>query len=338
MYDLIVNAPNKIPFVLVDVNNVELPGLGDAFTVSLSKAGGAFASGVGTKVELEHGWYLYTATANECSTLGPLALSIGGEGALRQNLICEVKNLTSAEVPEPGGAGITSVLSYLRNLSWMQRSIAGQYLEGLADGTNCIFRIPFAPIVAYPVPLFYELDSGAKSILTVDAINYDSGEVIFATAPESIPLGDYFAQAVSNAALTTASTMGFAEMQVRWPRTLYIYDGGISSEPDQSVSTVFATSVVQNAFLNRCAEYELYRSLSTAAVMGALSYREERMGGLLVDTTKQPKDWASLLESLQGTLKSTEDAARSEAGELDGFGVFLPGPQLINGAWTDASF
>ena len=61
MYDLTLNAVNAIPFVLVDSLNVELPGLGAAFTVLVAKNGGAFAPSIGSKAELTGGWYLYTA-------------------------------------------------------------------------------------------------------------------------------------------------------------------------------------------------------------------------------------------------------------------------------------
>ena len=94
MYDLTLNAANPIPFVLVDANNVEVAGLGAAFTVLVSKNGAGFGASAGTKAELAGGWYLYTATAGECDTAGPLALRVTGAGCAQQNLVYRVISVT----------------------------------------------------------------------------------------------------------------------------------------------------------------------------------------------------------------------------------------------------
>lgn len=234
--------------------------------------------------------------------------------------------------------GITSVVTYLEGLSWLSRPVGGQALEGLTDGTNRVFRVPFAPIATSPAPAFYTLGSATRTTLVVSSTNYDTGEVIFASAPATTPFCDYTVLAVTGRILANASVNGFAEMQVRWRRSIFIYNGNVSGSSTSQVDTEFADSAVQNAFLNRCAEYELCRMLATDATFNAVSYREERMGGLLVDTSKRPKDWDTLLKSLLELLRTTEDAARSEMGESDGFGTFLPGPQLIDGRWTDDDF
>jgi hypothetical protein len=62
------------------------------------------------------------------------------------------------------------------------------------------------------------------------------------------------------------------------------------------------------------------------------------MGGLLVDTSRRPANWNDHLKMLGEMLQRTEDAARSEASDLADFGDFLPGPELIDGEWTDADF
>lgn len=90
MYNLTLDAANPIPFVMVDVSGLEVAGLGATFTVSVSKNGGAFAPSAGTKAELGNGWYRYTATAGECDTAGPLALTVTGAGAVQQNLVYEL--------------------------------------------------------------------------------------------------------------------------------------------------------------------------------------------------------------------------------------------------------
>lgn len=90
MYNLTLGAANPIPFVMVDVDGGEVPGLADTFVVSVSKNGGVFAPSAGAKAEMGSGWYLYTATAGECDTAGPLALTVTGVGAVQQNLVYEL--------------------------------------------------------------------------------------------------------------------------------------------------------------------------------------------------------------------------------------------------------
>jgi len=80
------NQPNTILFVLVDSNGNEVTGLGNVFTVRISKAGAAFAVGVGTKSEIGLGWYKYVSTAGEADTPGPVAIVVTGVGIVQQNL------------------------------------------------------------------------------------------------------------------------------------------------------------------------------------------------------------------------------------------------------------
>ncbi len=83
---LVLNQDNLITFVMVDVNYAEVAGLGDTFTVEVSKAGGAFVAGTGAKAEIGNGWYSYVLTATECDTIGPLSVRVTGTGCLQQNL------------------------------------------------------------------------------------------------------------------------------------------------------------------------------------------------------------------------------------------------------------
>jgi hypothetical protein len=98
MFDLQLNVANPIPFVLVDNGGDEVADLGAAFTVAISKNGGAWAASAGTKAELGDGWYLYTTTAAECNTRGPLALKITADGAAQQNLLFTVATTPAASV------------------------------------------------------------------------------------------------------------------------------------------------------------------------------------------------------------------------------------------------
>ncbi len=85
-------------FVLVDSSGDEVTSLGTTFTVEISKNGGAFAAGMGTKAEIGDGWYSYELTAGETDTVGPLAVKVTGAGADQQNLLYQV----SGAAWEPG--------------------------------------------------------------------------------------------------------------------------------------------------------------------------------------------------------------------------------------------
>jgi hypothetical protein len=77
-------------FVMVDGTGTEVTGLDDDFTLQVSKNGGTFVAGTGTKDEIGSGYYSYELTAAEAGTVGPLAIKITGAGAVQQNLTYDV--------------------------------------------------------------------------------------------------------------------------------------------------------------------------------------------------------------------------------------------------------
>lgn len=93
------NQPNTLLFVLVDADGDEVTGLGDGFSVQISKAGAAFESGAGSKDEVGNGWYRYVSTAAEANTSGPVAVIVTGAGAVQQNLeyVVEDRVVTAVE-------------------------------------------------------------------------------------------------------------------------------------------------------------------------------------------------------------------------------------------------
>jgi len=94
-YELVRNQANLITFVMIDSSGGEVAGLGTGFTLEISKAGGAFASGAGTKAEMGGGWYSYEITADEADSLGPVAVKVTGAGAVQQNLEYVVRQRTT---------------------------------------------------------------------------------------------------------------------------------------------------------------------------------------------------------------------------------------------------
>lgn len=98
-FDWKLNQSNLITFVIVDAANTEVIGLGGTFSLSLSKAGGAFAASGGTKAEIGSGWYSYLATAGEADTPGPVSIAVTGAGAVQQNLeyVVRERNVNAVE-------------------------------------------------------------------------------------------------------------------------------------------------------------------------------------------------------------------------------------------------
>jgi len=142
MYDLTKDAANPIPFVLVDASNVEVAGLGGVFTVLVSKNGAGFGASAGTKAELAGGWYLYTATAGECDTVGPLALKITGAGCQQQNLVYDVADPQVIRdalklAPSVGAPAAGSIDKHLDDIAlYGGGSGTGSYTDTITDGTN----------------------------------------------------------------------------------------------------------------------------------------------------------------------------------------------------------
>lgn len=98
MKGLILGQTNAIEFVMINSASTELPGLGTAFVVQVSKNGAGFVAGAGVKSELGDGFYRYVLTAAECNTVGPLSVQVDGAGALQQNLVYLVRGANAGAV------------------------------------------------------------------------------------------------------------------------------------------------------------------------------------------------------------------------------------------------
>lgn len=81
-----VNQTNLITFVMVDASYTEVAGLGNTFTLSISKNGGPFLPSAGVKAEISNGWYSYLSTVAEANTYGPVSIRVTGVGCIQQNL------------------------------------------------------------------------------------------------------------------------------------------------------------------------------------------------------------------------------------------------------------
>jgi hypothetical protein len=70
---------------MVNPNYIEVPGLGAAVNVFISKNGGVFNPATNAVAEIGNGWYTMLLTALECNTIGPVSIYMTGAGCLQQN-------------------------------------------------------------------------------------------------------------------------------------------------------------------------------------------------------------------------------------------------------------
>lgn len=85
---------NEIKFVMVNGSGSNFAGLGNTYTMKISKPGNtAFVDAAGLKQEIGSGWYRYVSTAGEADTAGAIAIYLPAQdGAAEQNLEYVVKS------------------------------------------------------------------------------------------------------------------------------------------------------------------------------------------------------------------------------------------------------
>lgn len=132
MTDWILNQVNRIAFVMIDAAGTEVPGLGNGFTLEISKNNGAFVGSTGTKAEIGNGWYTYLATAAEASTLGTVNIKVTGAGCVQQNLEYIVKQRT------PGAYAYTYTVT--NSLTLLPQAGIKVWITTDGAGTNIIWN------------------------------------------------------------------------------------------------------------------------------------------------------------------------------------------------------
>lgn len=137
---LLYNQTNMITFVMVDSGYSEVAGLGVAFVLTVSKAGGAFNASTGAKAEISNGWYRYTLTAAECNTVGPLSVKVTGAGCIQQNLEYVVRSRTAGCVEFTYTTTDAITLLPMDGVNvWVSTDIAG--INIIWNGTSDAFGI-----------------------------------------------------------------------------------------------------------------------------------------------------------------------------------------------------
>lgn len=250
----------------------------------------------------------------------------------------------------------TQALTWFQQQSWFATRVVEEPLLGAATGKNVAFRVNSPPFSASDAPVVYTLsDSGrfalavATSYPTTGLINLfagvtgATGATYTVTPPIYQPRADYLAQVVSDASFLNFFVRGFQEMQSRHPRAIYLYQNQgvyeVSGSATASVDPVlggvaFSQSPQQIDFLLACVELVLLRMLSAEATFNSISYREERVGGLSVDSSRRARDFTELLTRIEADIAAKYEAVRRLEGDESDFGFFDPGPELVDGEWV----
>jgi hypothetical protein len=134
------NQQNKILFVMVDGNYTEVPGLGAAYNLFISKNGGVFIPSTGTKAEISDGWYSYITTALESDTVGPVAIYATGAGCIQQNLEYVVKQRNFGCIPYTYTLlKVITLLPVATAKVWVTTDLAGH--DTIWYGTTDVFGV-----------------------------------------------------------------------------------------------------------------------------------------------------------------------------------------------------
>jgi len=224
-----------------------------------------------------------------------------------------------------------AVADVLRQVPSLSRAITREPLSGIVDGVNRLFRLPVIPGRSGTLSLHDADGTAVSSGYTVD---YDTGLVSFAAPPTVTHYATYTAMSVSESRLRHFARDGFAEMQRRLPRKIYLVDSGpetyFSSDPTAVVEPVlgglaFSVNPIQLRLYHLCVRYVILESDYEAAATQSRLVRESgRLASLMVDETRVPDNIAQALQRLDRIIDEAVSAASMQEGG-GGFGDWVPG-------------
>lgn len=107
-------ASSPLVFLLVDSSDHITGSAGKTPTVTLSKAGGAFAAPAGAVTEIANGWYKVAGNATDSNTLGALILHAAASGADPTDMLFEVVAVN----PRSAASYITGVNALAPPANW----------------------------------------------------------------------------------------------------------------------------------------------------------------------------------------------------------------------------
>lgn len=208
---------------------------------------------------------------------------------------------------------ITEIVANVRrDAIWNRSAVSPSPLVGTVDGVNRLFSTPSAPIDESTLVVY---DSTFTSLVlgtNYTVLDDRTGSILFSVAPVVAPIATYSVTELTTLDLQGLVASGVEEASHRINVELYLVGAGgaaqVSSDPVDVIDPVVtamdgSTSYLSQSrrffqFISTCSRYRIALSMYERALSGSMSYREERTGGLMVDTTKTPAGWKSLVDAL----------------------------------------
>lgn len=230
-----------------------------------------------------------------------------------------------------------------RSVLFRSRTIKRDGLSGLVDGSNKVFRTTYYPLLSSVDIIVY----ASGSVVPADeySADYDTGAVIFDTAPAVQPEADYTYTQLTVDQFVDILMAGFDEMEGRWNRGFVLSSDGttyvvatrdstniylVARAADDAVSdpsfrsTTFSASRTQIRFFIACCEYILLQMRADDSAPALYMFREGT-GGLTVDKSRIPINIERALERKEKQLFQLLESAQGEFYE-DGeaWGTYVP--------------
>jgi hypothetical protein len=154
------STAQPLMFLMVDSTDHITAKTGLSPTVTLSKAGGAFASPAGAVTEVGSGWYKVAGNATDTATLGPLVLHATGTGAdpadVEFAVVAFDPQITMAIQVAGNGANATAFAAaldyYVANAVWpnteADENLNSIWTQGKADFVDAAVTSRLAPTTA----------------------------------------------------------------------------------------------------------------------------------------------------------------------------------------------
>lgn len=227
-------------------------------------------------------------------------------------------------------------------------------LSGIIDGSNTLFFTTYNPILSSGSLVLYE---GATVVPATDfTIDYDSGEIIAASAPSQQFRATYYVTQYTNTRLTRFLMNSFQFMEAAFRRnwrlsssastyaavdetsgSMYIVDATTMIDPVTGSKT-FSTSHVQVGFFLSCLELTMAMWKLDQAADGFM-WREDR--GITVDKSRVAQNRAQYVEFVKKRHAVYLQAAQEEYYASTHYGGFVGNPitedYLYNFEWQEGS-
>lgn len=214
---------------------------------------------------------------------------------------------------------ISDVVSSMKAMMpWMSTPVAGDPLNGLVDGVNKRFRTSSAPIEE---PVTVTDSAGAP--VAVHSVDYLVGLVTLVSAPTAPCYASYVHVLAVDATLAAYAVQGFRHMEIMLPRGYHLVQVGTERYVSADSATVvdppigdstFSARPAQTTFLDLCALLAFLESRHIEAAMNAMTLREERIGGLMIDRGRQPAAFEALIGRTRERVRQACEAAANDAG------------------------